>query len=146
MEINEANLRDYDDLVEEKPDEEYTFMYLHYILSQEENELLYKYFKVQSENPAKNYWYLSIMEDLKEFEIDLTFEEIKDFKKNTRERRDHKQKAEHLINGGPDFCFLAITGHHEMWFGRTQVETKLNCLQDLFKTSGALKNRRKSNC
>ena len=27
----------------------------------------------------------------------------------TRERRDHKQKAEHLINGGPDFRFLAIT-------------------------------------
>ena len=56
-------------------------MYLHYILIQEDHELVARFFKAQSVKPVKNDWYLSVVDDLKEFEIDMTFEDIKEMKK-----------------------------------------------------------------
>ena len=55
-------------------------MYLHYILTRDKNELLSKFFKAQCERPVKNDWSETVKNDLKDIGVNLTFEEIKDFK------------------------------------------------------------------
>ena len=57
-------------------------LYLKYILEQNEHSLLRKCFKLQLEQPSKNYWASTCVEDLKKLQIDNTFEEIKLISKN----------------------------------------------------------------
>ena len=57
--------------------------YLHYILNLHENELLKKFFICQSENAEPGDWYLTVLEDLKKLNIDLSFNQIKVMKKLT---------------------------------------------------------------
>ena len=57
-------------------------MFLHYLLSRNENELIFKVFSVQKENPIKNDWCSQVMKDLKEFGLDyLDFGDIQKMKK-----------------------------------------------------------------
>jgi len=57
-------------------------LYLKYILEQNEHSLLQKCFKLQLEQPSKNDWASTCVEDLKKLQIDNTFEEIKVISKN----------------------------------------------------------------
>ena len=52
-------------------------IYLHYLLSQDEDEMLSKVFKTQLKFPVKDDWTSTVQQDLKDLEIDLTMEEIK---------------------------------------------------------------------
>ena len=52
-------------------------MFLFYILKLDKNELMSKVFWAQYENPVKNDWWLTVKDDLKEFELNhLQLEEI----------------------------------------------------------------------
>ena len=65
-------------------------LFLQYILKENKDSLLYKFFEAQSKHPQKGDWVLQINEDLKEVELNLTFSEIKCmsvFSFNTRVRK-----------------------------------------------------------
>ena len=51
--------------------------FLKYILNQEENSMIFKFFKLQLEKPAKFDWASTCMKNLQELDINLTLEEIK---------------------------------------------------------------------
>ena len=52
-------------------------MFLHYILHEDEESLIMRFFKAQIESPCKDDWYLTVIGDLEYLEIYLTFEHIK---------------------------------------------------------------------
>ena len=65
-------------------------LFLQYILKENKESLLYKFFEAQSKHPQKGDWVLQIKEDLKDVELNLTFSEIKcmsDFSFNTRVKK-----------------------------------------------------------
>ena len=58
-------------------------MFLHYILHQNESSLLFKFFNAQLDNPVKGDWSEQVLLDLKEINLQLTLEEIKNLSKET---------------------------------------------------------------
>ena len=65
--------------------------FLHYILNEDENSLIYKFLMAQSKNPGKNDWVTTVNEDLKKLDIQLNFEGIRktsksSFKKLVKEK------------------------------------------------------------
>ena len=56
-------------------------MYLHYLLSLDENELLFKVFQAQQENPVRNDWCQTVRDDLDKLNINLNNKEIKRIKR-----------------------------------------------------------------
>ena len=51
-------------------------LFLQYILKQDKDTLMYRFFDVQSRYPQKGDWVLQIKEDLKEVNLNMTFDEI----------------------------------------------------------------------
>ena len=62
-------------------------MFLHYILTREANDLIYRFFTAQHRNPSKGDWSEMVKEDLKDFNITETFEEISSHNENTLKRK-----------------------------------------------------------
>ena len=58
-------------------------MFLHYILNQNENSLLFKFFNAQLDNPVKGDWSEQVLLDLSEIDLQLTMLEIKNLSKET---------------------------------------------------------------
>ena len=56
-------------------------MYLHYLLNLHKEDLLYRVFKAQKDDPIKNDWCQTVDEDLIEIGIKMNHEEIKQMKK-----------------------------------------------------------------
>ena len=56
-------------------------MFLRYILTREDEDLLLKFFNAQNREPTKNDWVITVKEDLEKLEIDIDFEEIKSMSK-----------------------------------------------------------------
>ena len=52
-------------------------VFLHYIISEEPDCLIARFFKAQVKNPDKNDWCLTVEEDLKDLGITLKFDEIR---------------------------------------------------------------------
>ena len=53
-------------------------MFLHYIiLNEDEGSLIFRFLQAQAQNPNKDDWYLTILEDMNYLEIFLDFEQIK---------------------------------------------------------------------
>ena len=50
--------------------------FLHYILNQENNSILFKVFEKQAQNKTKNDWVSRVCRDLAEIGLNVTFEEI----------------------------------------------------------------------
>ena len=57
------------------------FLYLHYILQQSEESLIKKFFNLQIVKPTRGDWAETCKTNLKELQINETFEEIKLMKK-----------------------------------------------------------------
>ena len=57
-------------------------MFLHHILHQKEDSLLFHFFMAQMRNPTKGDWVTSILEDIEDLEIGLDLEEVKNMSKN----------------------------------------------------------------
>ena len=53
-------------------------MFLHYVLQLNENEMLSRFFYAQWVDPSRNDWVLSVLEDMKDIQLELTIEEIKE--------------------------------------------------------------------
>ena len=51
--------------------------YLHYLLRLSESEMLFKVFQAQWNHPVKDDWTITVQQDLKDFKINLSLEEIK---------------------------------------------------------------------
>ena len=51
-------------------------MFYHYILNEDSESLIYKFYKVQSKKPVKNEWSLTIKKNLEELEISLSEDQI----------------------------------------------------------------------
>ena len=51
-------------------------MFYHYILHEDKNSLLYKFYKSQCRNPVKGDWCLTVAEDLETLKIDLSEQKI----------------------------------------------------------------------
>ena len=58
-------------------------MFLHYILNQSENSLLFKFFNAQLENPVKGDWSEQVLLDISEIDLQLTMQEIKNLSKES---------------------------------------------------------------
>ena len=56
-------------------------MFLHYILNQDSNSMLYRFLMIQNKSRKKKDWIVQVMTDLKELEMDENFEDIKNLKK-----------------------------------------------------------------
>ena len=73
-----------------------------YILNQEEDSLIYKMFHLQIQNPSKGDWVSSCKENLKNLEIDFSFDEIKAMSvnkfKNIICKKLKKEAFEYLMN------------------------------------------------
>ena len=56
-------------------------LYLKYILDQEDDSILKKFLNLQFEKPVRKDWASTVMCDLKELEINISLEEIKNMTK-----------------------------------------------------------------
>ena len=56
-------------------------MFLHYILTEDEESLISRFHRAQCKNPCKNDWSISVDNDFKELGISLSFDAIKSMKK-----------------------------------------------------------------
>ena len=56
-------------------------MFLHYLLSRDENELVSQVLKAQMDDPIKGDWILTIKQELEDFDLNLCMETIKQLKK-----------------------------------------------------------------
>ena len=50
--------------------------FLHYILHEEKQSLIYKFLQAQRDNPVKNDWCHTVIEDIEAFQLGVTIEEI----------------------------------------------------------------------
>ena len=55
--------------------------FLHYILNEESNSMIYKVFQSQMKARTKKDWVTTVLEDLKELDLDMNMEEIGKMKK-----------------------------------------------------------------
>ena len=56
-------------------------MFLHYILNQDKNSIIYKVFKAQLKNKTSKDWVTKVKQDFKEFNWIISFKEVKKMKK-----------------------------------------------------------------
>ena len=56
--------------------------FLHYILSQEKESIIYRVFETQNRNRNKKDWVTSVEKDIEELELNISFEEIKEMTKD----------------------------------------------------------------
>ena len=56
-------------------------MFLQYILKRKKDDLLLRFFNAQNREPSRNDWANTVKNDLNEFGLDFSFEEIKSFSK-----------------------------------------------------------------
>ena len=56
-------------------------LYLHHILQQKEDSLLYRFFMAQLKNPTQKDWVSQVLEDMENLSIHLEIEDIKNMKK-----------------------------------------------------------------
>ena len=73
-------------------------MFLHYIINQSENSMIYKFFKTQLKTKRTKDWVSSVLKDLEDLKIEKTIEEIKNTKKITLKRMINKAITEKAFN------------------------------------------------
>ena len=66
-------------------------MYFQYLLKRNETDMISKFLKAQMENPNKNDWYLDVKNDLEEFGINFSQQELKSMSKHSLKRNQNKK-------------------------------------------------------
>ena len=61
-------------------------LFLHYILNQNENSMLYKFFETQRKTKKPKDWICTVQQNLKDLGLEETFQEIRNMKKLTLKR------------------------------------------------------------
>ena len=62
-------------------------MFLHYILHENEDSMLYKLLLAQMESPISGDWWLTVQNDIDEFKLNMSLHEIKSMSKASFEIR-----------------------------------------------------------
>ena len=52
-------------------------MFLHYLMNLDEDEMLYKFFSAQRNNPGRNDWIQTILQDINDLQLNMSIDEIK---------------------------------------------------------------------
>ena len=100
--------------------------YLHYLVNLSESEMLSKVFKTQWRFPTKDDWTTQVQEDLKDFEIDLSLEEMKSKSKNSFKRLVKIKAKEYALDN-----LLNLKEKHKKMENLDYTELKLqNYLKD----------------
>ena len=73
-------------------------MYLHYLLNRNENDVLSKFLTAQIENPKKNDWYIDVEKDLKDFNINISLQELTKMSKGSLKRLVQRKSKEKAFN------------------------------------------------
>ena len=73
-------------------------MFLQYILKEDPNSLISKFFHAQDCQPMKNDWALACRNDMEELELNLTFDEIRNMSKNRFKSRVSKATTKMALN------------------------------------------------
>ena len=68
-------------------------LFLHYIMNEDENSMILKFFKTQLKTRRPKDWISSILKDLEDMKMELTIDEIKDLKIATLKRLITKEIA-----------------------------------------------------
>ena len=56
--------------------------FLHYILTEEKDSMIFKFFESQRKNKTSKDWVTTVLEDMKKLNLDMSFEEIGNMKKS----------------------------------------------------------------
>ena len=72
--------------------------YYHYLVNQQEDKMLYKFFETQQKYPIKGDWTLQVAEDLQDFDISGNFDFIKSKSKTSFKKLVKKKMKEHALN------------------------------------------------
>ena len=65
--------------------------FLWYLLSQDEDSLLGRFFKAQCDSPTRGDWVSTVKQDLKDLEIEMNFDQIRDYTKEAFKETVKKQ-------------------------------------------------------
>ena len=57
-------------------------MFLHHIMKQEKESLLFQFFLAQVRSPSQNDWVSQVIKDLEEIDLDIEFEDIENTSKD----------------------------------------------------------------
>ena len=85
-------------------------MFFHYILNEDEGSLINQVLQAQIRSPSKNDFILSVEDDLKELDIFISFEEIKNLSKNRMRNfvKDQvNEKALIFLNNAHSVCQIS---------------------------------------
>ena len=82
-------------------------MFYHYILNEDSESLINKFYKLQARKPVKNDWSLTISENLKELKIPLTENQIQSMSKNA-----FKKKVKDSINNASFDYLIKLKNTH----------------------------------
>ena len=82
-------------------------MFYHYILNEDSETLINKFYKLQARKPVKNDWSLTISENLKELKIPLTENQIQSMSKNA-----FKKKVKDSINNASFDYLIKLKNTH----------------------------------
>ena len=107
-------------------------MYLHYILTQDKNQLLYKFFQAQMRNPSKGDWTEIVKQDLIDFNISQTFDEISKMKVQNFKVKVKKACKIYTFNK-----LIAIKNRHEKnkHIEYSKLETSKYLLSNMFSVT-----------
>ena len=100
-------------------------IYLHYILTQDKNQLIYKFFQAQLRNPSKGDWSEMVKKDLTDFNISYTFDEIAKMKSEYFKTKAKKACKTYTFNKlllikNRVYCLISIM------FAPTKLIVKIN--------------------
>ena len=110
--------------------------FLHYILNDKDNSLLSSIFRAQCNQPVKGDWITTVREDIKELDINLTFEQIKSFSKEA-----FKEKVKNHVKSSALKFLQNLQQTHSK--SKPCVYTKLE-LQDYLKADNDMTRKEKA--
>ena len=75
--------------------------FLHYILNEDEDSLIHKFFTAQCRNPVKGDWVMTVKEYLSDLDINMTFEQMKSMSKQSYKNmvKEKVRTASFLLDG-----------------------------------------------
>ena len=84
--------------------------YLHYLQSLNKNELLFKFFDAQLQNPQNGDWVLTVQENLNDIGFKIELDKIKSVKQD----KFKKMTKTYIYKAAFEYLLAKATGHSKM--------------------------------
>ena len=110
--------------------------FLHYILNEEEDSLIHKFFTAQCKHPVKGDWVLTVKQDLEDLNINLSFDQIKNTSKVV-----FKELVKEKVKTS---AFIMLTNIQQTHSKARSLQYERLELQDYLKSNNAMNIREKS--